>query len=382
MFFCVVSSTMVDVLPPQAKKGRGAVSNAAGRFEPHVREAVDDGWGLPDDGANGGSNGGPGDAPRLRTEVTLETVRSALTRNSSPDIPFDRSLNPYRGCEHGCVYCYARPSHAYLNLSPGLDFETRLFAKPGLAQALEAELRKPTYRPAPVMIGANTDPYQPIEREYKITRGLLEVLREYRHPVSIITKSGGILRDLDILSDLAADGLVSVGVSLTTLDGKLARTLEPRAAAPAKRVATIRALSAAGVPVCVLAAPMIPTLNDHELEAILHTGAEAGARTAAYILLRLPREVEGLFSEWLDAHAPGKKARVLSLLRQSRDGALNDASFTRRMTGHGVHARLLSQRFQVACKKLGLHCAEPGGSHLRCDRFTRPPRAGDQLKLL
>ena len=361
---------MVDVLPAQANKGRGAVSNAAGRFEPHERCRVGDGWDYIDE-----------DAPRLNTHVMLETVRSALTRNSSPDLPFDRSLNPYRGCEHGCVYCYARPSHAYMNLSPGLDFETRLFAKPGLALALESELRKADYRPAPVMIGANTDPYQPIERSHNITRELLEVLQAYKHPVTIITKSAGIVRDVDILSDLGKQGLVSVGISLTTLDATLARTLEPRAATPSRRVKTIKALSDAGVPVCVMAAPMIPTLNDHELEAILKAAAGAGAKRATYILLRLPREVEDLFAEWLDAHAPGKKARVLNLLKQSRGGELNDARFTRRMTGSGVHARLLSQRFHVACKKLGLNRAEADGVDLRTDLFKRPPRVGDQLGL-
>lgn len=370
---------MVDVLPPQARKGRGCVSNAAGRFEPHAREAVDDGW---DPGTGWHAAGWDGEAPPpLRTEVTCETVKSALTRNASPDIPFDRSLNPYRGCEHGCVYCYARPSHAYMNLSPGLDFETKLFAKPGLAEVLERELRKPNYRPAPVMIGANTDPYQPVERDYRVTRRVLEVLRDYKHPACIVTKSANIVRDLDILAEMAADGLVSVGVSVTTLNGDLARTLEPRAAAPAKRLKTIAALSGAGVPVCVMAAPLIPTLNDFELEAILAHARDAGADLAAYILLRLPRELDGLFGEWLDAHAPGRKARVLNLLRESRGGRLNDANFGARMTGLGVHAKLLNQRFHVACRKLGLNAAEPGAFDLRCDLFARPPRPGDQLGL-
>jgi len=361
-------------------KGRSAVSNATGRFEPHAREAVDDGWDL---GCDRGRRGGwsEDDAPRLKTEVTLETARSALTKNTPPDLPFDRSLNPYRGCEHGCIYCYARPSHAYMNLSPGLDFETKLFAKRGMAAVLEAELRKPNYRQAPIMIGANTDPYQPIERDLRITRELLEVLHAYRHPVSIITKSAGILRDVDVLADMARDGLASVAVSLTTLDGPLARSLEPRAAAPAKRLQTIKGLSDAGIPVCVMAAPMIPTLNDFELEALLSAAKDAGARQAAYILLRLPRELEDLFSQWLGTHAPGKKARVLSLLSQSRGGALNDAGFTTRMTGVGVHARLLSQRFHLSCKKLGLTPAEPGALDLNTANFTRPPRVGDQLGL-
>lgn len=346
------------------------MSNATGRFERHAREAVHDGWDFGFD-----------EAPRVATEVTYETVRSAFARNTSPDIPFDRSLNPYRGCEHGCVYCYARPSHAYMNLSAGLDFETKLFAKADLPAVLERALRKPSYRPAPVMIGANTDPYQPIERDLKITRGLLEVLSDYSHPVCIITKSANIVRDLDILGPMAEKGLAAVGYSLTTLDSALARALEPRAATPTRRLKTIEALSAAGVPVCVMAAPMIPALNDFELEAILKSARDAGALEAAYILLRLPGELEGLFGEWLDVHAPDRKARVLSLLSQSRGGGLNDPRFGARMTGCGVHAKLLSQRFHLACAKVGLKAAEPGGTSLRCDLFARPPRPGDQMAL-
>lgn len=363
---------MVDVLPNQPKKGRGAVSNATGRFEPHARVGIDDGWALAEDDTP---------APKLKTEITAETVRRALTRNASPDIPFDRSLNPYRGCEHGCVYCYARPSHAYMNLSPGLDFESKLFVKKDMAKALEAELRKPGYRPAPVMIGANTDPYQPIERDHRITRELLEVLHAFRHPTVIITKSHLVTRDVDILADMAKDNLISVGVSLTTLDADLARTMEPRAATPPRRLDAMRILSGAGVPVAVMAAPMVPTLNDHELEAIMRASRDMGATRANYILLRLPRELKDLFSEWLQTHAPGKAKRVMNLLSQSRNGQLYVSDFGTRMSGTGVHAQLLSQRFKLACKKLGLRPAGTGEFPLNCDAFMRPPRAGDQLGL-
>ena len=363
---------MVDQLPNQAKKGRGSVSNDAGRFEPHARVTVDDGWDLAEDA----------DAPpKLRTEVTAERVKTALTRNSSPDIPFDRSLNPYRGCEHGCIYCYARPSHAYMNLSPGLDFETKLFVKSNMAERLEAELRKPTYTPGTVIIGGNTDPYQPVEREHQITRQLLEVLRAYRHPTVIITKSHLVTRDLDLLGDMVEDNLISVGISLTTLDGDLARTLEPRAATPTRRLAAMRTLSDAGIPVAVLAAPMIPTLNDHELEAILQASVAAGASSAAYILLRLPLELKDLFSEWLQTHTPHKAKRVMSLLSQSRNGQLYVSEFGSRMTGTGVHAKLLNQRFHLACRKLAIRPAEPAEFPLNSAAFTRPARVGDQLGL-
>jgi len=373
MFFLICyGAGMVYVVSHPLKKGRGAVSNVSGRFEAHARVAVDDGWQLAEDHAL---------PEKFKTEVTVECVKSALTRNMSPDIPFDRSLNPYRGCEHGCVYCYARPSHAYMNLSPGLDFESKLFVKKNMAKTLEAELRKPRYTVAPVMIGANTDPYQPVEREHRVTRELLEVLQAYRHPTVIVTKSHLITRDLDILSEMAADNLVSIGISLTTLDGDLARTMEPRAATPSKRLQTMRTLADAGVAVTVLAAPMVPSLNDHELEAILTASAEAGATSAAYILLRLPLELKGLFAEWLQTHAPNKAKRVMSLLSQSRDGQLYISEFGSRMTGSGVHAKLLSQRFQLACKKLALNPTEPGGFTLNADAFTRPIRTGDQLAL-
>ena len=301
---------MVDPLPPSPRKGRGAVGNPAGRFEPHQRQAVDDGWDIDDD------------LPPLRTTVTDEASRAVLSWNTSPDIPFDRSINPYKGCEHGCVYCYARPTHAYLGLSPGLDFETRLFAKPDAASVLARELRQPGYRCRPVMLGGNTDPYQPIERGRRITRAILEVLSDFNHPVTIATKSALVARDIDILSSMAERGLAAVGVSVTTLDRDLARKMEPRAAQPGKRLETIRRLSGAGIPTAVMAAPMIPFLNDAELESILEAAADSGAAGASYILLRLPLELKGLFTDWLQAHAPGKAKRVLNMVRESRNGML------------------------------------------------------------
>jgi len=369
---------MVDQLPSRPQKGRGAVSNGVGRYEPHTRVVVDDGWCVQDDADFAG---------KFRTEVTVERAKSALNRNTSPDLPFDRSLNPYRGCEHGCVYCYARPTHAYVNLSPGLDFESKLFAKTNLAQVLEDELRKPGYVPATVMVGSNTDAYQPIERDLKITREVLTVLHAFRHPTAVVTKSALIRRDIDILADLARDNLLVVGISLTTLDRHLARTLEPRAATPAKRLQTMRSLADAGVPVEVLAAPMIPTLNDHELEAILAASARAGATRARYTLVRLPLELKDLFGEWLTSHVPGKAKRVMNLLRQSRGGQLYVSDFATRMSGTGVHAKLLNQRFHLACKKTGLQNtglapAQPGAYKLSTHLFHRPPRLGDQLRLL
>ena len=301
---------MDEPLPAMPVKGRGAVSNPAGRFEAESRHAVDDGWDLDED------------LPPLRTTVTEDTCRTVISWNDSPDLGFDRSINPYRGCEHGCVYCYARPTHAFLGLSPGLDFETRLFAKSDAPALLENELRKPSYRCRTIMLGANTDPYQPIERQHMITRRILEVLAAHNHPVAIATKSALVRRDIDILAPMAAKGLASVGVSITTLDRGLARTLEPRAATPARRLETIRVLSDAGIPTRVMAAPMIPFLNDAELERILEAAAGAGAVGANYILLRLPLELKGLFTEWLETHAPGKASHVLNRLRESRDGML------------------------------------------------------------
>jgi len=356
----------------QARKGRGAVGNPTGRFEPASRHRVDDGWGVdPDE-----------DLPALRTMVSPEQPKRALTYNTSPDLAFDRTINPYRGCEHGCVYCYARPSHAYMGLSPGLDFETQLFAKHDLPDVLARELRKPGYVPKPVMLGANTDCYQPIEREHGITRRVLEVLEAFGHPVLIVTKSAGVLRDADILERLAARNLVSVGISVTTLEGALARTSEPRAASPAKRLSTIAALARCGIPVTVMAAPMIPCLNDHELEAILEAGAANGATQATMTLLRLPLELKDLFTEWLDAHAPLRKDRVLSHLREMRDGQLYVSDFKSRMSGTGVYADLLQKRFEMASRRFGLARREPGASRFDLSHFAPPPAPGDQLSLL
>ncbi|HEY5598749.1 MAG TPA: PA0069 family radical SAM protein [Kiloniellales bacterium] len=373
---------MVDVLPDRARKGRGAVSNRSGRYEPHQRVAVDDGWAAAAADAvetRAGDDAPP--SPPLATSVGIDASRTAIARNTSPDIPFDRSINPYRGCEHGCVYCFARPTHAWLGLSPGLDFETKLFAKPEAPRLLEVELAKPSYRPATIALGTNTDPYQPIERRLQITRGILEVLLRARHPVVIVTKSHLVLRDLDVLSALAAARLVRVMVSVTTLDPLLARRMEPRAPTPARRVETLRALAGAGVPAGVMAAPMIPGLNDGELEGILEASAQAGAEMAGYVLLRLPLEIKHLFLEWLEAHYPARKARVVGLLREARGGKLYDSAWGTRMKGRGVHAELLARRFDLACKRLGL---DRGTERWDLDSgaFRRPRWAGEQLSLL
>jgi DNA repair photolyase len=314
--------------------------------------------------------------------VTLEKPRTVISRNTSPDVPFDRSINPYRGCEHGCVYCFARPAHAYMGLSPGLDFESRLFAKPDAAVVLERELRQPGYTPRTIMLGANTDPYQPIERNLEITRRILQVLDAFNHPVAIATKSALVTRDLDIIGPMAARRLASVGISVTTLDTDLARRMEPRAASPMRRLATIARLAEAGVPVTVLAAPMIPALNDAELERILEAAAGAGAGAASYILLRLPLELKDLFSQWLEAHAPGRARHVLNNLRQSRDGNLYVAGYGERMRGSGHFADLLEQRFTLACRRLGLSAARPAEFNLDATIFKPPPKAGQQLRLL
>jgi len=361
---------MDEAIPALPRKGRGAVTNPSGRFESERRHAVDDGWDLDDD------------LPPLRTSVTDEACRTVISRNSSPDIPFEQSINPYRGCEHGCVYCFARPTHAYLGLSPGLDFESVLFAKADAPALLEKELRKPGYRCRTIMLGANTDPYQPIERTRRITRGILEVLAAYDHPVAIATKSALVTRDIDILAPMAERGLASVGVSVTTLDRTLARTLEPRAATPGKRLRAIGALSAAGIPAAVMAAPMIPFLNDAELEGILEAAADAGATGASYILLRLPLELKELFAEWLQAHAPGKADRVLNQMRRCRKGMLYVSDFSSRMRGTGAYADLLAKRFRVACRRLGLKAGRAADFGLDCGRFRVPPRPGDQLSLL
>jgi DNA repair photolyase len=354
------------ILPGQRLRGRGALSNAAGRFEAQARVAADDGWDLPEE-----------ERP-VRTEVREEVPRSAINYVKSPDLPFDRSINPYRGCEHGCIYCYARPSHAFFNLSPGLDFETRLIARPGIAEVLVRELRKPGYKVAPIALGTNTDPYQPIEAEYRLMRQILEVLRDFRHPVQVTTRGSLVERDLDILGPMAAAGLAQVSVSVTTLDAGLARKMEPRAPAPARRLAVIRRLAEAGVPVRVQASPIIPALTDHELEAIFEAGAAAGATHATSIVLRLPLEVAGLFRDWIGATFPDRAARVMGRIRELHGGRDYDPEFGLRMTGQGLWADLHKQRVRAARARLGLKGGLP---ELRCDLFEVPGQVGDQLRL-
>jgi DNA repair photolyase len=344
-------------------RGRGTRTRLPGRFARTISE--------PDPDAE------PGPGPD--TELRPEQSRSVISRNDSPDIPFRQSINPYRGCEHGCVYCYARPAHAYVDLSPGLDFETKIFFKLQAPELLRRELTQPGYRCQPIALGANTDAYQPAERELRITRGLLEVLAEFRHPFSIVTKSALIERDLDILAPLAAEHLVQVMVSVTTLDDELKRRMEPRTAAPARRLATIGRLAAAGIPVAVLVAPVIPALNDHELENILEAAAQAGARQAGYVLLRLPHEVGPLFEGWLADHYPLRASHVLNQVREMRGGALNDPSFGSRMKGKGPLAQLLRQRFDRACREFGLNAGDVPA--LDTTRFRVPARAGAQMSL-
>jgi len=365
---------MVDLLPDRPKKGRGAVSNASGRFEAHQRVAVDDGWDEWDEQA-------VFELPPLRTDVTDERPKTVITRNQSPDVPFEQSLNPYRGCEHGCVYCFARPTHAYQGLSPGLDFESRLFAKPDAAAILEAELAKKGYKPSTLALGTNTDPYQPLERKRRITRAVLEVLARCNHPVAIVTKSDLVLRDLDILQPMAARGLASVALSVTTLDPALARRMEPRAPTPAKRLAAVAGLAEAGVPVSVMVAPVVPAINDHEIENILKAAAGAGAGAADYILLRLPGEVKQLFAEWLETHYPDRKARALGRMAGHRGGQLYAAQWGARMRGAGTDADLLARRFHIACKRLGLNRERAAGRPLRAESFRPPIRKGDQFDL-
>jgi DNA repair photolyase len=357
-------------LPDRARKGRGAVSNKPGRFEPGPRPREDDGW---------GADGFEEDLPPLRTTVQPDKSKSVVTFNESPDLGFDRSINPYRGCEHGCVYCFARPTHAYLGLSPGLDFETKLFAKQDAPALLAKELARPGYKPLPIGLGTNTDPYQPIERTHRITRGILEVLERFGHPVTIVTKSALVLRDRDILARMAERRLVDVTLSVTTLDPDLARRMEPRAPQPRLRLKTIAGLAEAGIPVGVLAAPMIPALNDQELEAILEAAKAAGASMAGYVLLRLPLELKDLMTEWLDAHAPGKTSHVLNLIREARGGRLYRAKFGERQRGTGPYAELLRQRYRLAAKRLALDRRRP---NLRIDLFQRPEPETPQLKLL
>ncbi|GLC95014.1 radical SAM protein [Cupriavidus sp. TA19] len=375
--------------PPVARKGRGAVSNLQGRFERDQREAFDDGWHSPaaDEPAAGVGQGHPEDAANpapapempllpLRTQVRTERARSILTRNASPDIPFDVSLNPYRGCEHGCIYCFARPTHAYLDLSPGLDFETRLFAKANAAEKLREALARPSYRCETIALGVNTDAYQPIEREQRITRGILEVLSEHDHPVALITKSSLIERDIDLLAPMAARRLAVAAVTITTLDADIARTLEPRAATPSRRLRTIRTLTDAGIPVGVSIAPVIPFITEPGLERVLEAAREAGAVYANYIVLRLPWEVRPLFEEWLLAHFPDRAGRVMNRVRDMREGKAYDASFATRMRGTGVWADLLRQRFYKAADRLGFRYNR---FELDTSRFRPPaePRGKD-----
>lgn len=346
--------------------GRAAGSNATNRFEPYSRERIDDGWSQDED------------LPVARTEVREERPRKVITRNTSPDISFDRSINPYRGCEHGCIYCFARPSHAYLGLSPGLDFETRLVARPDAPEVLRAELSARGYVPAPIAIGTNTDAYQPIERDRGIMRGILAVLAEFNHPVAIVTKGALIERDIDLLAPMAELGLVRVGISVTTLDAGLCRALEPRAPAPARRLATIRRLSEAGITVRLMVSPVLPALTDHEIEAILAAGAEAGARAASSIVLRLPREVAPLFRDWLATHVPDRAERVTGRVRELHGGRDYDPEWGRRMRGQGPWADLIRARFDLALRRHGLDQTLPA---LRTDLFHPPSRPGDQLAL-
>jgi len=358
-------------LPPpdlRALKGRAALSNPAGRFDRQTVEAVDDGWytePLHD---------------AVPTTVEPDHARGILQKNSSPDVPFDQSINPYRGCEHGCIYCYARPSHAYLGLSAGIDFETRLYYKVDAAGLLRAELARPGYVCRPVAIGANTDPYQPIEREYRVTRSVLEVLAQTRHPVTLITKSALILRDLDLLTDLARDDLVRVSVSITTLDSGTKRALEPRTASPQARLRAVRELAAAGIPTGVLVAPVIPAITDQEMEAILEAAVGAGATRAHYIVLRLPYEIKDLFRQWLGEHFPQRAGHVMSLIRSMRAGRDNDPRYGARMRGSGPIADLLSTRFRIACQRLGIDTSRSDAGQ-RTDCFRAPGKSSAQFEL-
>ncbi len=352
--------------PDEILRARGADSRPAARFEPYRTEREHDGWDIPEE------------QDLLRTEVTQERARSIIARNTSPDISFDRSINPYRGCEHGCIYCFARPSHAYLGLSPGLDFETRIVAKPNAPELLEAEIGRRGYAVAPIAFGTNTDPYQPIEAKLGIMRGCLQVLHDWNHPLSLVTRGATVMRDVDLLGAMAARGQVLAGVSITTLDAELARQMEPRAPAPATRLRMIRALAGAGIPVRVMVAPVIPVLTEHEVERIMQAARDAGATAASMIPIRLPLEVAPLFRDWLERHHPGKAAHVMARVQAMRGGRDNDPRFGSRMRGEGPEAGLLLQRFRLARKRLGL---QRESEVLDCSRFGPPPRAGDQLSL-
>ncbi len=348
-------------------RGRGAKVNMSGRFERFSRSLFDDGWqGLEE-------------LAPFKTQVFEEEPKTIITKNDSPDISFERSINPYRGCEHGCSYCYARPTHAYMGLSPGLDFESKLFAKNNAAELLRAELSARGYVPKTIALGANTDAYQPVERERRITRRILEVLSEFNHPVGIVTKSALVTRDIDILAPMAKKGLVKVALSVTTLDARLARAMEPRASTPARRLEAIEQLAAAGIPAVVMMAPVIPAVNDSEIEAVLKTAYTAGAREAGYVLLRLPLEVRDVFKDWLQATMPERSAKVMSLVKSTRGGKENDSTFGRRQVGTGPYAWTIGRRFELACQRLGFNLAR---TKLSADHFERPPQPGEQLTLL
>ncbi|MFK7753781.1 MAG: PA0069 family radical SAM protein [Sedimentitalea sp.] len=358
---------MSESLPIDAtrRKARGALTNTPGRFDaPRTEE--NDGWDMPED------------RPAFVTQTSDEVARSIISYNRSPDLPFDRAINPYRGCEHGCIYCFARPSHAYLGLSPGLDFETRLIARPNAPDVLARELSSPRYKVAPIAIGTNTDPYQPIERDREITRACLNVLDRFNHPVAIVTKGTLIERDIDVLAPMGARNLARVGVSLTTLDPDLSRRMEPRAPSPKRRLAMIRRLSDAGIPVRVMTSPLVPGLTDHELENLLEAGRDAGASTASWIMLRLPREVSQLWQDWLGEHAPGRAAKVMARLREMHGGRDYDPRWGHRMRGEGVFAEMIAKRFKAAIKRLDLQESAPP---LDCTQFQIPPQPGDQLSL-
>jgi DNA repair photolyase len=362
-------TTVLDLTADTRRlRGRGALSNASSRYDRETRVLVDDGWQNEEE-----------ELPPLKTDVMKDSSRTIITRNNSPDISFSQSINPYKGCEHGCIYCFARPTHAYLGLSPGADFESKLFAKPNAAELLARELSAPGYVPKIIAMGTNTDPYQPTEKRMRITRSILEVLRDFRHPFGIVTKSALILRDLDILAPMAAEGLAKVAISVTTLDRKLARTMEPRASTPPKRLEAIRVLSEAGVPTSVMFAPVIPALNDEELEAVLSAAKDHGAGSAGYVLLRLPLEIKDLFREWLETNEPGRAKHVMSLVRQMRGGKDYDSTWHTRMKGTGPYAELIARRFHMAVKRLGLN-REP--HPLVLNKFKRPPQLGEQLALL
>jgi DNA repair photolyase len=348
------------------RRGRGALTNVSGRYEPLAKVAFDDGWQSLEE------------LPPFKTEVTIDATRKIITRNDSPDISFDRSINPYRGCEHGCIYCFARPTHAYLGLSPGLDFESKLFAKPDAPELLERELSASGYEPRTIAIGTNTDPYQPIERTYQIMRRILEVLERAGHPVGIVTKSALILRDLDILSRMAERNLAKVAISVTTLDPRLARVMEPRAPTPSKRLDALRQLAEAGVPTSVMVAPVIPAINDSEIERILDTAAALGVRGAGYVLLRLPLEVRDLFKEWLMANFPDRHRHVFKLIRETRGGKDYDSTWGKRMTGGGPYAWMIGRRFEVACERLGLNTNR---TKLTVEHFAPPRKPSEQLSL-